>query len=132
MTELGAIGSSYILMRALGAPRLMTAMVVSVGVGITAVTGVTLVWKVSMHVTGASGTATLLVLIDGKRWLPVYLFVPAVGWSRYVLDHHTPAQAAAGAAIGTLAPLVVFRAMHLALEVAEAIAIHPASAMSSV
>ena len=113
MGELGATGCSYLLMRGLGAPRLMTGMVLSVGVGITAVTGVTLFWKMSMHVTGASGTAMLLVLVYGKRCLPVFLLVPAVGWSRYVLEHHTAAQAAAGAVIGVLAPLVVFRAMRL-------------------
>jgi membrane-associated phospholipid phosphatase len=113
MAELGAIGSSYLLMRVLGAPKLMTAMVLSVGLGVSTVTAVTLLWKVSMHVTGTAGTATLLVLIYGKRWIPVFLIVPAVGWSRHVLDHHTPSQIATGAAIGTLAPLMVFRAMHL-------------------
>ena len=65
MGELSAIGCSYLLMRGLEAPRLMTGMVLSVGVGITAVTGVTLFWKTSMHVTGASGTAMLLVLVYG-------------------------------------------------------------------
>ncbi|MGH2346624.1 MAG: hypothetical protein ACRDG4_15470 [Chloroflexota bacterium] len=49
----------------------------------------------------------------GKQCLPVFLFVPAVGWSRHVLEHHTAAQAAAGAVIGALTPLAVFRAMRL-------------------
>lgn len=111
MTELGAIGGSYLLMRTTGAPPLMTAMVVSVGLGIGTVTAVTLFWKISMHVTGASGTATLLVLVYGKPWLPLFLLVPAVGWSRYVLEHHTVGQTLAGAAAGALAPLLVFRAM---------------------
>jgi hypothetical protein len=113
MTELEAVGCSYALMRGLGAPRLMTGMVLSVGVGIAAVTGVTLFWKMSMHVTGASGTAMLLGLVYGKGCLPVFLLVPAVGWSRYVLEHRTAAQAAAGAVIGALAPLFVFRTMRL-------------------
>ncbi len=39
--------------------------------------------------------------------------VPLVAWSRYVLDHHTPAKALAGAAVGAAAPLVVFRGMGL-------------------
>jgi hypothetical protein len=39
---------------------------------------------------------------------------PLVGWLRYVLDHHTPAQTLAGALVGSIAPLFVFHRMRLA------------------
>jgi hypothetical protein len=111
MAELSAVGCAYLAMRSLKAPRIMIAMVVSVATGMAIITGVTLFWKMSMHVSGAAGTVTLVVLLYGKQWIPLFLVLPVVGWSRYVLDHHTVAQAAAGAAIGALAPLVVFRMM---------------------
>ena len=46
----------------------------------------------------------LIVLLYGEQWMPLFLFVPTVGWSRYVLDHHSVAQAAAGAVIGASVP----------------------------
>ena len=113
MVELGAVGCSYLAMRTLKAPRLMTGLVLSVATGMVIITGVTLFWKMSMHVSVASGTVMLVVLLYGKAWIPLFLFVPAVGWSRYILDHHSVAQAAAGAVIGALVPVVVFRAMRL-------------------
>jgi hypothetical protein len=63
--------------------------------------------------TGSAGTVMLIVLLYGKRWIPLFLFIPAVGWSRYVLDHHSVAQAVAGAAIGASVPVIVFRIMRL-------------------
>ena len=44
-----------------------------------------------------AGAVTVLVLLYGKRWLPLALLVPLVGWSRYVLEHHSPAQIVARA-----------------------------------
>lgn len=111
MAELGAVGCSYLAMRTFNAPRVMTAMVLSVATGMVIITGVTLFWKMSMHVSGTSGTVMLITLLYGKQWIPLFLFIPVVGWSRYVLDHHTVAQAAAGAVIGASAPVIVFWAM---------------------
>ncbi len=86
-------------------------MVISVAGAIVVMTRVTTVWKMSMHLTGAAGTATVLVLLYGRRALPLMGLVPLVAWSRYVLDHHTPAQALAGAALGAAMPLLVFYQM---------------------
>jgi hypothetical protein len=113
MAELGAVGCSYLAMRTLKAPRLMTGLVISVATGMTIITGVTLFWKLSMHVGGSAGTVMLIVLLYGKQWIPLFLFIPAVGWSRYVLDHHSVAQAVAGAVIGASVPVIVFRIMRL-------------------
>ncbi len=119
MVELGAVGCSYLAMRILNAPQLMNALVLSVGMGMVIITGVTLFWKMSMHVSIASGTTMIIVLLYGKLWIPLFLVVPAVGWSRYILDHHSAAQAAAGAVIGALVPVVVFRAMRLSTGAAQ-------------
>jgi len=111
--EIGAALLSYGVMRALGAPREMTALVLAVAGAMVAVTGVTLLWKVSMHATGTAGAVTVLVLLYGRRLLPLAVIVPLVGWSRCALGRHTPAQVVAGAAIGVAAPVLVFRAMGL-------------------
>lgn len=113
MGELAAVLASYGMMRALRAPKEMTALVVSVAGGMVAVTGITLVWKISMHVVGTAGAVTVLTLLYGKKVSPLFVLVPLVGWSRHTLEHHSPAQIAAGAAVGAAAPLIVFREMGL-------------------
>ncbi len=107
------IASSYLAIRILKAPRLMTGPVLSVATGMTIITGVTLFWKMSMHVNGASGTIMLIVVLYGKQWNSDFLFIPAVGWSRCILDHHSVGQVAAGAVIGASVLVVVFLSMHL-------------------
>lgn len=109
--QIGTLGVTYALLRRLHAPRLIIAIVISVAGAIVVITGVTTVWKMSMHLVGTAGTATVLTLIYGKRALPLVGLIPLVAWSRYVLDHHTPAQALAGAALGAAAPLIVFQTM---------------------
>jgi len=111
--EIAAVVASYGIMRALRAPREMTALVVSVAGAMMTITGVTLVWKMSMHVVGTAGAATVLVLLYGKRAAPALALIPLVGWSRYVLEHHTVAQIVAGAVVGAGAPLIIFRKMGL-------------------
>lgn len=113
MLQIATLGATYGLLRALRAPRVVMALVLSVSGAMVAVTGVTLYWKVSMHMTGAAGTVTVLTLVYGKRALPLIILVPAVGWSRYVLEHHSVAQVAAGTAIGVAAPVIVFARMGL-------------------
>lgn len=113
MGEIAAVVASYGIMRALRAPREMTALVVSVAGAMMTITGVTLVWKMSMHVVGTAGAATVLVLLYGKRAAPALALIPLVGWSRYVLEHHTVAQIVAGGLVGAAAPLIVFRKMGL-------------------
>lgn len=113
MGEIAAVLTSYGLMRVLRAPREMTALVVSVAGAMMTVTAVTLVWKMSMHVVGTAGTATVLVLLYGRRAAPALALIPLVGWSRYALEHHTVAQIVAGGVVGAAAPLIVFRRMGL-------------------
>ncbi len=111
VAQIATLGATYALLRRLHAPRLVVAVVISVAGAIVIITGVTTFWKMSMHLVGTAGTATVLVLLYGKRALPLLGMIPLVAWSRYVLDHHTPAQALAGAALGAAAPLVVFHQM---------------------
>jgi len=127
MGEIAAVLSSYGLMRVLRAPREMTALVVSVAGAMMTITGVTLVWKMSMHVVGTAGAATVLVLLYGKRAAPALTLIPLVGWSRYVLEHHTVAQIIAGALVGTASPLIVFQRMGLLGNRPKQVQRHPSS-----
>jgi hypothetical protein len=62
--------------------------------------------KISVHV----GTTTVFVLVVnlffGFRFLPLFLFIPAVGWSRIVLGFHTYWQVW----MGVLIPLILLPA----------------------
>jgi membrane-associated phospholipid phosphatase len=113
LVQMATVGGTYALLRALRAPRLVMALVLSISAAMIPITGITLYWKVSVHVAGTAGTVTVLSLVFGKRAYPLIALVPAVAWSRYILDHHSPAQGAVGALLGSLPPLLVFRSMDI-------------------
>ncbi len=113
LMQLGTVGATYALLRRLRAPRLVIALVISISAAMIPITGITLYWKVSVHVAGTAGTVTVLSLVFGKRAYPLIALVPAMAWSRYVLDHHSPAQGVVGALLGSVPPLLVFRSMDL-------------------
>ena len=57
-------------------------------------------WKISAHCASAAGLAMLgMSLLDSGALLLV-LALPLVAWARLYLQRHTPAQVAAGAALG--------------------------------
>ncbi len=59
-------------------------------------------WKISIHAVGVGGGVCLLLLAGGlSRW-PVLAAIPLVAWARLHLQAHTPAQVAAGLALGSL------------------------------
>jgi len=69
--------------------------------GITA--GVT---KVSFHTAVLAGMTTVLAVEDDPRWWWVLVGLPAVGWSRVKIDHHSVSQTVLGAALGLTAGVV--------------------------
>jgi membrane-associated phospholipid phosphatase len=71
---------------------------------------VNLRWKISVHGGAVATSGTLLTLLFGPALLALALpLVLAIGWSRVVLQQHTPAQVAAGAGLCSTVTLVVFR-----------------------
>lgn len=71
-------------------------------IGLVAAAAITAVWKISIHMSVAVGFVLVFVLTFGPwGW---FLLVPAtaIGWSRLQLGVHTPAQVAAGAALGAI------------------------------
>lgn len=85
-----------------GAPRAIVALQVAVLVTVLVVTGVTLVWKVSLHVAVLGAAACVLTLLGGEWWALSWLAVPVVGWARLRLTAHTLAQVIVGCVLGAV------------------------------
>ncbi|MFJ3976614.1 hypothetical protein [Streptomyces sp. NPDC090021] len=93
------------LLRVLGAPAQVFALVVAMLVGLVSSLLVTVVWQISIHMSVAGGTVMILLLVFGPVALPAAAVAAAVGWSRLELRAHTPAQLIAGTALGGTAAL---------------------------
>ncbi|AQT74266.1 MULTISPECIES: hypothetical protein [Streptomyces] len=93
------------LLRVLGAPADVFALVVAMLVGLVSSLLVTVAWQISIHMSVAGGTVMILLLVFGPAVLPAAAVAAAVGWSRLALRAHTPAQLLAGTALGGTAAL---------------------------
>jgi hypothetical protein len=103
---IASVGTGLALLFGLGAPRPVTAMTVTMLAAITVMMAITVKWKISVHCAVSSGATVMLALTYGPGWLAAYALVGLVGWSRAELGDHTPAQAAAGTALGALSALI--------------------------
>ncbi|MFB7465511.1 hypothetical protein ACFCZ1_18790 [Streptomyces sp. NPDC056224] len=103
--SLVSVVAGITLLRALGAPGDVCALVVAMLVGLVSSLLVTIGWQISLHMSVAGGAVMILALVFGPSALPVALIAAAVGWSRLVLRAHTAAQLLAGSALGGTAAL---------------------------
>jgi membrane-associated phospholipid phosphatase len=90
-----------LLLLLLHAPRrleLLLATTLLCGLGLLLVT---LWWKISIHTATLAGAATLLTALYGVCFLPAFLLLVPLGWSRVVLRRHTPAQVIGGALLSS-------------------------------
>lgn len=95
----------------LGAPRALVGLVVAQVVGLAVAAVVSVVWKVSIHVAVACGSAAVLVLVFGPRLAWSVPLALAVAWSRLVLRAHTVAQVAGAAVLGTAVAACILTAI---------------------
>jgi hypothetical protein len=96
-----------------GAPRMVWALAaVYASLGVITLT-VTYFWKISMHMIGVSGFATLLVVLFGPSAWWTFLALPLVAWARLHRKKHTPAQLLAGALLGAGVTAAVLRLVGL-------------------
>jgi membrane-associated phospholipid phosphatase len=65
-------------------------------------------WKISLHVAGNAGAVTVMVLLFGWPAVLLVPLVPLVGWARWQLRAHTPAQAVAAMLISVAVTVVAF------------------------
>ena len=97
----------YFLLRSLGAPVTITALLlVYVGMGATMFT-ISLFWKISLHTGGVGGFATVLTWLFGPVWGVTFLAILLVGWARVYRRRHTWAQVVAGGVVGTAVTALV-------------------------
>ena len=97
---------AWVVLRVGGAPLPMVALAGALALQTLIVLGVTLRWKISVHCATASGIAVLAWSLTGL-WLPMFLVVSLVAWSRVRMRRHTVSEAVAGLSLG----FIVFRAL---------------------
>ncbi|MFJ9085850.1 hypothetical protein ACIRL3_25850 [Streptomyces sp. NPDC102384] len=106
-----SVASGIVLMAMAGAPRTMTALIVSMLVTLAILALITLAWKISVHQAVSAGACAMLVQTYGSWMALGFLLVVLVGWSRVELRDHTRNQVVAGTILGAIVAAVVF---HLA------------------
>lgn len=97
---LASIGTGTLAMLLGHAPTGMLVTMLALWVMTVLLLAVNTVWKISVDSAVASAVVSLLAATHSPWWLLAYALVVAVCWSRVALGYHTPAQTAAGAALG--------------------------------
>lgn len=90
------------------APRVLVATFVSALSAIIVFMGINLLWKISLHTAFAAGSVTVLTIVYGSIGALTVMLVPPIAWARIELEHHSLAQAVAGALVAALIVVVVF------------------------
>ncbi len=96
---MGAIASyltGVVALLAVEAPRSVTALMTCYLVNAFVLLVITLVWKISIHMSGVAGPATALVFQLGAKMIPFFLLALPVAWARIELKAHDLKQVAAG------------------------------------
>jgi hypothetical protein len=94
-----------------GAPKIVTVLFVCYAVVTFAITVITPKWKISIHACGMIGPGMAITYAFFPWGLLIYITVPFICWSRYVLRKHTPAQMAGGIIVGFAITLAIFLLM---------------------
>ncbi len=93
--------SSYLLgvmaLLVVGAPQIITAVMLSYFGNSLVMMMIGLRWKISIHTSGITGPATALTYALGIWWLLFLAVAVPVGWARIKMKAHTTAQVTAGA-----------------------------------
>ncbi len=97
----------YILMYAVGAPRLMLIVTAAALIQLLLIFLITLKWKISGHCTSAAGLALLSIALYGENTIPLAIIVPVVAWSRIRLGRHTISQTLAGSFLGAASIITI-------------------------
>lgn len=99
---IASVTAGIVLLVMLGAPRPITALIISMLTTLTALMAVTPFWKISVHAAVSSGSVLLIALACGWWAFALYPLVALVGWSRVALRDHTRNQVIAGTIVGAL------------------------------
>lgn len=72
---------------------------------------ISLFYKISGHVGGASFIYTTIIFLLGKNFWFIFLLLPLLAWSRVKLKEHTVDETITGGVLGFLISFVVFRVL---------------------
>lgn len=105
--EIGIVGvisvlPCILLLVLLEAPTLLVAVLVALLTTSLAVTLVNIFYRASYHLAITTILVIVVALVWGQAFLPILALVPLVGWARYALKQHSPAQLAAGACLAVV------------------------------
>jgi membrane-associated phospholipid phosphatase len=99
LAAVASYGAGFVLLLSVGAPPLISALMLCYMVNTTIMTLITLVWKISIHASGVAGPAAAFGFALGPVGYLFLLLIIPVGWARVTLGAHSPVQVAAGALI---------------------------------
>jgi hypothetical protein len=92
----------FLLLVLIGAPLLMSGLMLAYSINTSVMFLITLFWKISVHAAGVTGPLTFLVFRLGLLWSFLYLIVLPVGLLRLQLKQHTIPQLLAGAVLSAV------------------------------
>lgn len=92
----------------LGAPLVLVASFVAGLSALIIFMCINLWWKISVHTAFVSAFVIILIVLYGLVGIAAAVLLPLITWSRIELEHHSPAQVAAGALLAALIVVVVF------------------------
>lgn len=93
----------------LGQPQPLHAMLVTLVILGIVIVCITLLYKISLHMTGVAMMISSALFVYGLSWWPIAVLVPVIAWARLRLSRHTPYQLTAGVFMGFAVTAAVFR-----------------------
>ncbi len=90
----------------LGAPPIIVGFMMCYAINTVLIFFITLVWKISVHVTSLGGPIAAMTYVFGLQSLWLLLLMPPLAWARVRLKAHTPMQTIAGGMLGFSATLL--------------------------
>ncbi|WP_144662317.1 phosphatase PAP2 family protein [Paenarthrobacter nicotinovorans] len=100
LMALVSVVTGWLVLQLIGGPVSVSVMIIALIAGIAVLAVVSAFWKMSGHASALAAAVVIAVLMFGPAWLPLFVLVPAVGWSRLVLRAHTLGQVIAGSLFG--------------------------------
>jgi membrane-associated phospholipid phosphatase len=109
MITLVCTGLGWVVLRLIGAPPVLPLVTAFTLVQLAVMTGITLVWQISMHAMCITGAVVATgVLFGPAPALIAFPLIPIVGAARLKLQRHTPAQVIVGVLVGALVTMTLF------------------------
>ncbi len=90
----------------LNAPPIIVGFMLCYAINTMFIFFITLVWKISVHVTSLGGPVAAMTYVFGLQSLWLLLLMPPLAWARVRLKAHTPMQTIAGGMLGFSATLL--------------------------